>query len=245
VQQLTAGRSEQTVNCKAEASPGPTVYWLRKGMPIKNGECFSRNKTLEYIYIVNLDSVPDDKYTITNDGLSVKNIQIEDEGIYICQALVTATGQAKSFSIDVQVITPPKWIQQPMDTEGVRGQDVILRCDATAKPPPFVRFQRNGVDIVNGERYIVQDSMLTIRRLENSDGATYACIATNQAGELSAALKLTVLIGPVIRPFESQLVMENVQASFLCSVIEAFPPPTFRWKYADTQQFIDTVSIGC
>jgi hypothetical protein len=47
----------------------------------------------------------DDKYLITNDGLTVKNAQIDDEGIYICQASVTSTGEVKRAEISVQVMS--------------------------------------------------------------------------------------------------------------------------------------------
>ncbi len=90
---------------------------------------------------------------------------------------------------------------------------------------------------------IVQDSMLTIRRLDNTDSATYSCLASNNAGDLVAAFKLTVLVGPVIRAFDSLIVDENKEARFQCNVVEAFPPPQFRWRYADTQNFIENVSI--
>ena len=80
---------------------------------------------------------------------------------------------------------------------------------------------------------------MTIRRLENSDTGTYSCVATNDAGQVDANLRLSVLVGPVIRQFESVVVDELKDASIRCFVIEAYPPPTFRWKFADTQEFID------
>lgn len=107
---------------------------------------------------------------------------------------------------------------------------------------PTIEFRKDGIPIA-GERYIIKDSQLTIRRVENFDSATYTCIATNEAGYVEANLRLTVLVGPVIRQFESLVVDENRDANFICQVIEAVPPPTFRWKYADTQQFIDNVSL--
>lgn len=55
--------------------------------------------------------------------------QMEDEGIYICQASVTSTGEVQRLEINVQVMTPPKWVVEPKDTEGVNGQDVIINDD--------------------------------------------------------------------------------------------------------------------
>ena len=108
-----------------------------------------------------------------------------------------------------------------------------------AKPNPKIEFLKDGI-LIAGDRYFIQGSQLTIGRLENSDTGTYSCIASNDAGHVDANLRLSVLVGPVIRQFENVIVDENKDASLKCFVIEAFPPPTFRWKFADTQEFIDT-----
>jgi hypothetical protein len=46
----------------------------------------------------------DNKYQMTNDGLMIRNAQPEDEGVYICQASVTSTGEVKRVDINVQVM---------------------------------------------------------------------------------------------------------------------------------------------
>ena len=45
---------------------------------------------------------------MTNEGLMIKNAQVEDEGIYYCQASVTATGEVKRIEINVQVMSKPR-----------------------------------------------------------------------------------------------------------------------------------------
>lgn len=42
---------------------------------------------------------------MTNEGLMIKNAQVEDEGVYYCQASVTATGEVKRLEINVQVMS--------------------------------------------------------------------------------------------------------------------------------------------
>ena len=37
----------------------------------------------------------------------IKNAQVEDEGVYYCQASVTATGEVKRLEINVQVMSKP------------------------------------------------------------------------------------------------------------------------------------------
>jgi hypothetical protein len=41
---------------------------------------------------------------MTNEGLTIKNAQPEDEGVYYCQASVPSTGELKRIEINVQVM---------------------------------------------------------------------------------------------------------------------------------------------
>ena len=53
---------------------------------------------------------------MTNEGLMIKNAQVEDEGVYYCQASVTATGEVKRLEINVQVMSKlcPKLVEYPI-----------------------------------------------------------------------------------------------------------------------------------
>lgn len=134
----------------------------------------------------------DHKYQITNDGLVIKNAQPEDEGIYYCKATVTSTGEVKRAEIDVQVMSEPRWIVQPTDTDGVKDQDVVIRCEAFAKPPPVYKWRRNGIDLV-GSRYQITTNTLRIVGLTREDTGTYTCFAENNSGWKEANFRLNVL----------------------------------------------------
>lgn len=174
---------------------------------------------------------------MTNDGLMIKNAQAEDEGVYICQASVTSTGEVKRVDINVQVMQQPRWITEPKDTEGVRGQDVIIRCEAFAKPAPTYIWTRNGISL-GGERFLVNSGTLTIRNLVKEDTATYSCVAENTSGRTEAVVKLAVLVGPDIARIDDVNVIEGNKAVMRCSVREAYPRATIRWRYSDTQEYI-------
>ena len=79
---------DQIIICRAAANPGPEIQWFRKG--------------------INVELKSDSKYQMTNDGLRIKNAMPEDEGIYICQASVTSTGEVKRLEINVQVMQQPR-----------------------------------------------------------------------------------------------------------------------------------------
>lgn len=222
-EQYIKGGESGLVVCRARAEPGPGISWYREG--------------------INVNLKNSAKYQLGNDGLTIVNAQSEDEGTYICQASVTQTGEVKRISIKVQVETPPKWVTEPKDTEGVQGQDVVIKCEAHAKPLPVYSWTRNGIMLL-GDRYSVNGGTLTIRNLQREDTATYSCIAENKSGRIEAALKLAVLIAPDIALMQNVNVIEGNSAALRCDVREAYPKATIRWKFTETDQFIDDTADG-
>lgn len=127
----------------------------------------------------------------------IKNAQPEDEGIYYCKATVTSTGEVKRADIDVQVMTEPRWIVKPEDTDGVKDQDVVIRCEAFAKPPPVYKWYREGIQLL-GPKYQITANSLRIVGLTRYESGTYTCRAENESGWKEANFRLNVLGNYVI-----------------------------------------------
>lgn len=73
--------SNYKIRCKVYANPSPIVDWLRNGDIIE-----TKNR-----------------YVLDADGLLVQNITEEDDGIYVCRAIVVATGEMAERPIKVEV----------------------------------------------------------------------------------------------------------------------------------------------
>ena len=132
----------------------------------------------------------------------------------------------------------PKWVFEPKDTEGTAGQDVIIKCDAFAKPVPRYQWARNNIPIIEGQRFMITGGTLTIRNLVKEDTATYTCIAENNSGKIEANVKLFVLIGPEISLMDDITVVEGNRATLRCNVREAFPKAQIRWKLSRTNEYV-------
>ncbi len=209
---------DSLIQCRASSIPGPEITWFRKG--------------------INIEIKNDQKYIITNDGLTVKNVQVEDEGAYYCQASVTSTGEVKRAEIQVQVMVAPRWVQQPEDQEGVEGQDIVIKCEVFAKPRPAYRWYRGDV-LLAGDKYTISGNAIRFR-VERYDSGTYTCMAENNYGKIHANFRLNALVSPHIAPMEDVHVIEGNQAKLRCFVQNAYPKATIRWKFTDTQEFIQT-----
>ena len=68
--------------------------------------------------------------------------------------------------------------------------------------------------------------------------ATYSCVAENNSSREEAVLKLAVLVGPEIARLDDVYIIEGNRAIMRCTVREAYPLATIRWKYADTQEYL-------
>ncbi|CAF0761162.1 unnamed protein product [Brachionus calyciflorus] len=216
-EQFIRSGQDQLVTCHASSIPGPEIAWFKKGI----------STTLKN----------DHKYQITNDGLVIKNTQIEDEGIYLCQASVTSTGEIKRADINVNVMHEPIWDQKPIDTDGVNNQDIVIKCKAHAKPAPVYNWYRNGI-LLAGDRYVKTSDSLRIIKSSVLDRGTYTCEAENNSGKIQANFRLNILVGPIISPMEEVRVIEGDDAVIKCVVQEAFPKALITWKYADNLELI-------
>ena len=60
---------------------------------------------------------------------------------------------------------------------------ITLTCPTEGIPPPKIRWRKDGVDLVHGERYLIDDKgSLTIQEALIWDSGKFTCSAENAAG---------------------------------------------------------------
>ncbi|XP_059471405.1 neogenin isoform X2 [Neocloeon triangulifer] len=171
--------STVTLGCAAIGNPTPWVTWLKDGVNID---------------FADLDS----RFLLIGTGsLQISNVQVRDAGAYQCRAENKEDSLDAMANLDVQV--PPNFKKRPQDSFAEEKEDLELSCDVEGHPEPRVVWLKNGEEIKQNEyMQVLNGNNLRILGLMSLDAGIFQCVASNPAGEVQAAARLTVL-----RPGES------------------------------------------
>ncbi|XP_063052407.1 protogenin B-like [Engraulis encrasicolus] len=132
------------------------------------------------------------------------------------------------------------FVTEPRDVTAVRGARVVLDCQAVGEPPVDIRWLRNRVRVLDGERVqVLSNGSLLISsvsggrevREEASDEAVYHCMAKNKYGAiLSQRAQLTIARIPsfVVQP-QPLVVRQGEVARFTCDVTSN-PLASITWQ---------------
>ncbi|XP_053308483.1 basement membrane-specific heparan sulfate proteoglycan core protein [Spea bombifrons] len=223
--------SDVTFICTAKSkSPAYTLVWTRQN----NGK------------------LPDRAMDF-NGILTIRNVQPEDAGIYICTGsnmfdmdegnatlYVQETSQTQMFYGPYETFeghrpsgagVHPSAFIEPRQLTVQRGQPAEFRCTATGNPTPTLEWT-GGPNGALSSRAIIQGGILRFTSTEPSDEGQYTCHARNSAGQHLARADLRIHSGSLP---EVQVSPERVEARegdtirLYCRA-GGSPPATISWK---------------
>ncbi|CAG9782229.1 unnamed protein product [Diatraea saccharalis] len=154
-------------------------------------------------------------------NLFITNVSVHQEGRYVCIANNVAGEDRKTIYLNVH--EPPKIIE-PNDKSFLatnRDMEVVISCNATGKPKPFIAWIREGYYIDNDSNFAVDyDGTLTIKSPSEELSGQYTCVAKNTAGEANKTIPVDIYSIPTHMQSEEShtkiVVVEGTNASVEC-----------------------------
>ncbi|XP_075863295.1 contactin-1 isoform X1 [Microcebus murinus] len=190
-----------TLECFALGNPVPDIRWRKVLEPMPSTAEISTSGAV----------------------LKIFNIQLEDEGLYECEAENIRGKDKHQARIYVQAF--PEWVEHINDTEVDIGSDLYWPCVATGKPIPTIRWLKNGYAYHKGE--------LRLYDVTFENAGMYQCIAENTHGAIYANAELKILaLAPTfeMNPMKKKILAAKGGRVIIECKPKAAPKPKFSWS---------------
>ncbi|CAG2194109.1 HMCN [Mytilus edulis] len=248
---VTAGQTIYSTNignnitliCIVSAIPTLTaVYWTRQ---ISNGNTVTLNPASSTKYSGS---------TIQSPSLTIINVELSEEGNYICHATnAVGTRQSSQTFLDVIVYIPNVTVSRVSSVEF--GKSVTINCTVTSLPAATqITWQRNvnnvnttiDIRMIKYSGGTTSNPSLTISRVQADDQGQYFCQASNIEGTgTSNYVNLTVIgdqpTSIAISP--SKVSVNESQTITATCTAEGSPTITYTWFKGNTNTQLSTGSV--
>ncbi|GAB6021006.1 Down syndrome cell adhesion molecule-like protein 1 [Chamberlinius hualienensis] len=205
---VTSAESSANYKCKTVNSLTGESQWYRK---------HSSNELLPLRSNTQL--------TITKSGLIIRNIQISDEGAYVCK--VVDVPSDLQISLTLVIYAPLSVKVHPDGIDAKTGEHVIMTCETDGQPVNQISWFHNGRQTKNG-----MENKLIINSVGESSGGIYQCMVKNdeQMFQASTELHLSEVIPYFTTIFEEITLQPGFSASIACTAT-GIPTPSVQWKF--------------
>uniref|UniRef100_H3D4T4 Neural cell adhesion molecule L1 n=1 Tax=Tetraodon nigroviridis TaxID=99883 RepID=H3D4T4_TETNG len=164
--------SRAFLDCRYFGSPVPELRWSKYGQGSLEGNRFR---------------------THSNGTLEIKNIQVVDQGAYLC--VVSNVAGRDENQVRIEVKEPTLIVTRPTDMKVIRGADVRFECavktDATT--PVTTTWMKGTKPVTLGWRISMDESNLVISNINTADGGNYTCLVKSELEQKSASARLMVM----------------------------------------------------
>ncbi|XP_068397521.1 hemicentin-1 isoform X4 [Eschrichtius robustus] len=206
---LVTTHAPTVITCTASGVPFPSIHWAKNGIRLlPRGE----------------------GYRILSSGaIEIFATQLSHAGRYTCVARNAAGSAHRHVSLYVQ--EPPIIQPQPSELAVILNNPILLPCEATGTPSPFITWQKEGINVITSGRShaILPRGGLQISRAVREDAGTYMCVAQNPAGTALGKIKLNVQVPPVISPHPKEYIIAVDKPIMLPCEADGLPPPDITW----------------
>ncbi|XP_055078479.1 contactin-1a-like isoform X2 [Periophthalmus magnuspinnatus] len=199
-------------------------------------ECFALGNPVPEIRWKKLDGPLPAHHEVRMAGahLHLNNIQIEDAGTYMCEAINSKGKDHHSAELSVEAV--PQWVEHITNIEKGLGSEHSMSCSASGKPKPHIQWLKNGQPFVRTD--------MSFSELAFEDGGMYQCVAENRHGVIYANAELRVFAcAPTFEhsPVRRVLAARNGRVVIECRP-RAAPEPTISWS-KDTELLFNSTRV--
>ncbi|XP_004706727.1 hemicentin-1 [Echinops telfairi] len=217
---LVTKHAPALITCTASGVPVPWIHWNKNGirlLPRGTG------------------------YRLLSSGaIDIFATQLDHAGRYTCIARNAAGSAHRHVTLRVQ--DPPVIQPQPSELDVILNNPIVLPCEATGTPSPFITWQKEGINVITseGKHAVLPNGGLQISRAVREDAGTYMCVAQNPAGTALGKIKLTVQVPPVISSHPKEYVTAVDKPVMLPCQAVGLPHPDITW-HKDGHAVVESV----
>ncbi|XP_030601643.1 neurotrimin isoform X2 [Archocentrus centrarchus] len=186
---------------------------------------------------VSLVTLNQEEFTI-----KIENVEMTDEGHYVCA--VQTSSRPKTTSMHILVQVPPKITNLSRDVVVNEGSNITLMCQASGKPEPSISWKliSSSGDLVSDDEY------LEIPSISRQRAGTYECTAVNDIDTDVQTVDITVNYAPSVSEGRDVGVTPGQRGVLECEA-DAVPEADFEWYKDDRRIFngfdgMEIVSTG-
>ncbi|KAG7302020.1 hypothetical protein JYU34_013472 [Plutella xylostella] len=154
------------------------------------------------------------------------------------QCVTTHQGKKYSSTFLIEAYDPAYFVNTTRKQYIIAGQDSMVHCHARGETEPLITWYKEGeedesVQIVNNDKYEVQDRGLKIKRVTDNDNGTYKCTASvlDTGEEVDRLINVEVILSPIIeeiRVTPNTSVVVGTTVTIEC-IADGFPHPEYIW----------------
>ncbi|XP_030648567.1 neurotrimin isoform X4 [Chanos chanos] len=163
--------------------------------------------------------------------IKIENVEMTDEGQYICA--VQTSSKPRTTSVHVIVQVPPKITELSKDLVVNEGANVTLKCLASGKPEPSVSWRLLSP---SDENIGSDDEYLEIPSVSRQRAGTYECTAVNEVDTVAQTVELMVNYPPTVLEGRDVGVTLGQRGTLECEA-DAIPEADFEWYRDDRRIF--------
>ena len=164
--------------CLAEGNPLPDLTWWKNGVQIRNSKkmnIFETNTTYK-----------------AGTSLRIRHAVADDIASYQCRATNEIGETVRTIQFELERSTPPLITLPPKNIRLPIESTVYIRCKATGRPAPGIKWTKNGRKFKILDRFTQTEDYLKIEQVQVADSGHYGCHAFNLGGKTARRMTLTV-----------------------------------------------------